>query len=43
MSAIATEWIAQLEEDLGIPIKHARNGPEFRVGPRKVPVDGYSE
>ena len=43
ISAIATEWLACMEEDLNIPIKHARNGPEFRVGPQKIPVDGYSE
>ena len=41
ISAIATEWLATLEADLDIHIQHARNGPEFRVGPRKIPVDGF--
>ncbi len=41
VSFVATEWLSDLEHEEGINIKHARNGGEFRVGPRQIPVDGY--
>ena len=43
ISNVATEWLATLEHDLGIEILHLRNGPEYRVGPKQIPVDGYCE
>ena len=43
LSASATEWLANLEHTLGLEIQHARNGPEYRVGARKIAVDGYCQ
>ena len=43
LSAAATDWLANLEHSLGIDIQHARNGPEFKVGEKKIPVDGFCE
>ena len=40
-SAACSEWMGYLETTRGIDIQHARNGTEFRVGSRKIPVDGY--
>ena len=40
-SGISIEWLAKLERDNGIDIQHARKGPEYRVGTKKIPVDGY--
>lgn len=43
MSYIATEWLANIECTENINIQHARNGKEFRVGTKKIPVDGYCQ
>ena len=43
ISFTSTEWLANVEHDLGIEIQHTRNGPEYRVGPKQIPVDGYCE
>lgn len=40
-SAVATEWLANIEHLENCHIQHARNTGEFRVGPRRIPVDGY--
>ena len=41
ISFAATEYLANIEYTENIHIEHARNGPEFRVGKKKIPVDGY--
>ena len=41
ISAISTEWLANIEHIHNINIQHARNGGEFRVGKKQIPVDGY--
>ena len=41
LSSTATDWLANLEHDQGLEIRHARNSGEFRVGTRQIPVDGY--
>ena len=43
ISKVATDWLATLEHVEGIEIQHLRNGPEYRVGPKQIPVDGYCE
>ena len=40
-SAVSTEWLANLEHTQNIEIEHARNMGEYRVGSRRIPVDGY--
>ena len=41
LSFVATEWLANVENDENIVIQHARNKGEYRVGVRRIPVDGY--
>ena len=41
MSFISTEWLANIEYTKNTHIQHARNGPEFRIGDKHLPVDGY--
>ncbi|NRB81933.1 MAG: hypothetical protein HRU38_25295 [Saccharospirillaceae bacterium] len=41
ISSISTEWLANVEHTQNINIQHARNGGEFRVGKKQIPVDGY--
>ena len=40
-SAVSIQWLSYIEETEQINLQHARNGAEYRVGPRKIPVDGY--
>jgi hypothetical protein len=40
-SAVAIEWLNYIEETKGLTISHARNGAEFKVGPKNIPVDGF--
>ena len=40
-SAVATEWLANLEHTAGLVIQHNRNNSEYRVGVKNVPVDGF--
>ena len=40
-SAVSIEWLAFVEKEDNISIQHARNGPEHRVGDRKIAVDGF--
>ena len=42
-SAVATEWLANLEHTLDISIQHARNVGEYRVGTKSIPVDGFCD
>ena len=41
LSAVSTEWLAYIEQEDNINIQHARNGGEHKIGPKRVPVDGY--
>ncbi|KAL5265864.1 hypothetical protein ACHWQZ_G002033 [Mnemiopsis leidyi] len=41
LSSVATEWLADIEYNEQISIQHARNRGEFRVGTRRIPVDGF--
>ena len=41
LSAVSTEWLAFIELEQVIKIQHARNGGEYKVGPNRIPVDGY--
>ena len=41
ISKASTDWLAYVEESEGISIQHNRNDVEYRVGLRKIPVDGY--
>ena len=41
LSFVATEWLAHTEVEQSIRIMHARNGGEYRVGPKQVAVDGF--
>lgn len=41
ISHAATEWLANVESTHNIHIQHARNGSEYRVGEKRIPVDGY--
>ena len=41
ISSASTEWLGNIEHTLNIYIQHARNGGEFRVGTKQIPVDGY--
>jgi len=41
LSFVASEWLADVEHRESIHIDHARNVGEFRVGPRRIPVDGF--
>lgn len=43
ISSKATEWLANIEHTEDIHIQHARNGAEYQVGIKKIPVDGYCE
>ena len=43
VSAPSTEWLTYIEEVEKKEILHARNSAEIRLGPRKIPVDGYCE
>ena len=36
------EWLAYIEYETNSDIEHARNGPEYRAGKRKIAVDGYN-
>lgn len=40
-SYVSTQWLAFLESSQKIAIQHARNGSEFKVGEKNIPVDGY--
>ena len=42
-SRVSTEWLTWCEDDLGIKILHARNSGEVKIGPQKIPVDGFHE
>ena len=37
----STQWLAFIESKEGVKIQHARNSSEFKVGDKKVPVDGF--
>ena len=41
----AFEWLEFVAFKLGIPIQHAANSPtgEYRIGSRRIPVDGYGQ
>ena len=39
-SAASIEWLAYVEREEQVAIQHARNGSEYRVGERKIAVDG---
>jgi len=41
VSSVATEWLADLERREAINIQQARNKGEFRIGAKRLPVDGY--
>ena len=41
ISSVATEWLANEEHRNNITIEHARNRGEFKVGARRIPVDGF--
>ena len=41
MSFVSTEWLAHIESTQGLSIQHARNNTEYRVGAKKLAVDGY--
>lgn len=41
ISFISTECLANIEHTQNIHIVHARNGAEYRVGEKQIPVDGY--
>ena len=43
ISKAAGEWLSWLEQRQGLNIQHARNGGEVRLGPKKIPVDGFDE
>ncbi len=43
LSRVSISWLAHVEATEDVALEHARNGPEFRVGSRKIPVDGYSD
>ena len=43
ISSVSTEWLAYIEDRDGIEIQHARNGPELRIGVKKIPVDGFCQ
>ena len=40
-SGVCCEWLSYLEASRGLSIQHARNGKEFKVGSRKISVDGF--
>lgn len=40
-SAASTEWLANIEYTQHIQIDHARNVGEYRIGPKRMPVDGF--
>lgn len=40
-SAVSTEWLAHVENTQNVEIQHARNLGEYRVGTKRIPVDGY--
>ena len=40
-SAVSIEWLSHIEREENIEIRHARNGSEYRVGERKIAVDGF--
>ena len=40
-SYAATHWLSYVEDTDKIHIQHARNSSEYRIGSRKIPVDGY--
>lgn len=41
ISGVCIEWLAHVASTANIDIQHARNKGEFRVGPRRIPVDGF--
>ena len=41
LSFVASEWLANEEHVKGIVIEHARNKGEYRIGARRIPVDGF--
>ena len=41
ISSSSTECLANIEHTHNINIQHARNGGEFKVGQKQIPVDGY--
>ena len=43
ISQASTEWLATIEHTENIEIVHARNQGEFRVGTKRLPVDGFCE
>ena len=42
-SYAATDWLAHIEVEDNLHIQHARNGSEFKIGAKKIPVDGYCQ
>ena len=42
-SYTATQWLAYLESENDMDIQHARNKGEYRVGDKKIAVDGFSK
>ena len=43
ISSVSTEWLANIEFTENKYIQHARNGGEFRVGQKQIPVDGFCQ
>ena len=41
LSAVSTEWLACIEQEQAVNIQHARNGGEHKIGPNRIPVDGW--
>ncbi|XP_063687079.1 uncharacterized protein LOC134820563 [Bolinopsis microptera] len=41
ISMVATEWLADVEHRENISIQHVRNTGEYRIGARRLAVDGY--
>jgi hypothetical protein len=41
LSRVASEWLANIEHNEEISIQHSRNQGEYRIGARRLAVDGY--
>ena len=41
LSAVSTEWLSYIEQEDNINIQHVRNGGEYKIGSKKISVDGY--